>query len=141
MYTRITKEKSRDIAVQYMNAFSGSRWDADDAENRILEYINHPLFRGYVKIEGDEVISAAFGIIQQYYDGPRYFLTDLFTSPHHQNKGHASGLLDYIKSQLKEENIKQVMLISLNDELHNYFYNEKNGFSTRDELCVKRFII
>lgn len=141
MYTSITKENSLDVAKQYICAFSGSAWDVEDVENRILEFINHPLFRGYVKIENDEIVSAAFGIIQQYYDGPRYFLTDLFTTPSYQNKGHASKLMDYVKQQLLEENIKQIMLISLNDELHNHFYNKKNGFTTRNELCIKRFIL
>ena len=141
MYTKITRENSVDIAKQYIRAFSGSAWDVLDVENRILEYINHPLFRGYVEIENDEIISAAFGILQQYYDGLRYFLTDLFTSPIYQNQGHASNLLNYIKDQLRTENIKQIMLISLDDDLHNHFYNDKNGFSTRNELCIKRFVL
>ena len=113
MYAKITRENSVDIAKQYIRAFSGSAWDVSDVENRILEYINHPLFRGYVEIENDEIISAAFGILQQYYDGLRYFLTDLFTSPIYQNQGHASNLLNYIKDQLRTENIKQIMMIKM----------------------------
>ena len=141
MYTIITRNNSMDIAKQYIRAFSGSAWDVSDVENRILEYINHPLFRGYVKTENNEIICAAFGILQQYYDGLRYFLTDLFTSPNYQNQGHASALLDYMKEQLRGENVKQIMLISLDDDLHNHFYNDKNGFSTRNELCIKRFVL
>lgn len=141
MYTKITKDNSLEIAKQYIRAFSGNAWDVTDVESRILEYINHPLFRGYVKIENDEIVSAAFGILQQYYDGLRYFLTDLFTTPNYQNQGHATQLLDYVKEQLETEKIKQIMLISLDDDLHNHFYNEKNGFVTRNELCIKRFVL
>ena len=141
MYTIITKENCQDIAEQYILAFSNSAWNVRDVEQRILEYMSHPLFRGFVKTENGMIISVAFGILQQYYDGLRYFLTDLFTTPKYQNQGHASNLLDYIKIQLRNEQIKQIMLFSLNDELHEYFYNKKNGFEDREELCVKRFIL
>lgn len=141
MYRKITKESSKEIAAQYVRAFSGSKWEIENVEQRILEYMTHPLFRGFVKFENGEVVSAAFGILQQYYDGPRYFLTDLFTTPRYQNCGHATKLLQYIKEELRGEGIKQIMLISLDDELHNHFYNEKNGFVTREELCVKRFVL
>ncbi len=141
MFTTITKENSKQIAEQYIRAFSANKWNIQSVEQRILEYMDHPLFRGYLKIENGVVVSVAFGILQQYYDGLRYFLTDLFTTPNYQNKGHASDLLNYIKNQLRHEDIRQIMLISLNDELHNHFYNDKNGFSNREELCIKRFVL
>lgn len=141
MYTKISKENMVEIARQYKEAFRFSPWDLDLIEVRICEYMSHPHFRGYVYLENDVVVSAALGMLQQYYDGLRYQLTDLFTAKEYQNRGHASSLLDYIKKSLKEEGVTQIMLTSLNDDLHNHFYNDKNGFETRTELCIKRFYL
>ena len=141
MFVNINEENLNNVAIHYKSAFCGSPWEVDLVERRVLEYMKHPLFRGYANIVGDVVIGAAFGILQQSYEGLRYNLTDLFTSPEYQNQGYATELLKYIKLQLKNESVTQIVLISLNDQLHNHFYNCKNGFDTRNDLCVKRLII
>ena len=89
----------------------------------------------------DQIVSVAWGTFQQYYDGIRFFLTDLFTASDFQNLGYGTQLLSYMKSIFKEKRIKKIMLISSNDNLHNFFYNDKNGFFTRKELCLKQFNI
>lgn len=141
MFMRIDETNMHEVAKKYLLAFSINDWDVEKTESRIRDFMMHPLFRGYICVVNGEIVSAAFGTLQQYYDGLRYNLTDLFTVPDYQNQGYASKLLDYIKSTLKHESVKQIMLISLNDNLHNHFYDLKNGFCTRNELCVKRFIL
>lgn len=140
-FVRIDESNRHDVARKYPLAFSANAWDVEKTEQRIREFMMHPSFKGYLCVCDGEIISAAFGTLQQYYDGVRYNLTDLFTDPQYQNEGYASCLLDYIKADLKSEGVKQIMLISLDDDLHNHFYDEKNGFHTRKELCVKRFLL
>lgn len=139
MIVSISEDNLDAIARQYIRAFDDAAWDCRKLKKRVIEYMRHPLFRGFALMEGDTVISAAFGILMQYYEGERLFLTDLFTAPEYQNMGYASTLLNQIKEQLQAESVTQIMLISENDALHNYFYDEKNGFETRQDLCIKRF--
>lgn len=141
MFACINETNMHEVAAKYKQAFFMNNWNIERTEIRIHEFMMHPSFRGYVNIVDGEIVSAVLGTLQQYYDGVRYNLTDLFTDPAHQNKGYASDLLDYTKEVLKQEGVKQIMLISLNDDMHNHFYDSKNGFLTRTELCVKRFIL
>ena len=141
MFLKNEKSMIERVAQQYIDAFSTDSWDLELSKKRICEFMDHPLFRGYIYMKDNEVISVAFGILQQYYDGMRFFLTDLFTTNKHQNCGYASELLTYIKKELEKEEVKQIMLISSDDSLHNYFYDVKNKFSTREDLCIKKFNI
>ncbi len=141
MFQIIDDSNMNEVAGHYVKAFCNNDWDVQKSQIRIHEFMNHPQFRGYAYTIEGSVVSAVFGTLQQYYDGMRYILTDLFTTPEHQNKGYATELLNFIKDELRSEGVKQIMLTSLNDEMHNHFYDCKNGFVTRKELCIKRFIL
>ncbi len=141
MFEIISSENMNEVANHYVKAFCNNEWDIPKSRIRIHEFMNHPQFRGYTYVVDGSIVSAVFGTLQQYYDGMRYILTDLFTTPEHQNKGYATELLDFVKNELRNEGVKQIMLTSLDDDLHNHFYDEKNGFVTRKELCIKRFIL
>ena len=139
LFGRVEDGNVREVARCYVRAFCTNGWTEEQAEKRIRSFYAHPLFRGYVKREGENgrVICAAFGIVQWYYNGPRYLLTDFFTVPECQDMGHGTSLMDFIARSLREEEVRQIQLISLQDEHHEHFYNDKNGFSTRSDLCVK----
>ncbi len=139
MFKEITCDMVKDIARLYIRAFDDVLWDVELAEKRIKEFIQQPQFFGCVYEENGFITSVAWGTFQQYYDGNRFFLTDLFTSVEFQNSGYGSLLLTHLKQELKNRNIKKIMLISADDDLHNHFYNEKNEFFTREELCLKQY--
>lgn len=139
MFCEIELDMMEELSQLYIKAFHDASWDPDLAKTRIKEFVQHPQFWGCVLKENDRIISVAWGTFQQYYDGVRFFLTDLFTSTEHQNRGYGTQLLSYMKTVLKERGIKKIMLISADDALHNYFYDEKNGFFTRKEICLKQF--
>lgn len=139
MFEEITSDMVKEISKLYIAAFDDVSWDVELAEKRISEFIQQPQFFGCVCKENNFIVSVAWGTLQQYYDGTRFFLSDLFTSVEHQNSGYGSLLLTHLKQKLKERNVKKIMLISSDDKLHNHFYDEKNGFFTRCELCLKQF--
>lgn len=139
MFKEITSDMVKEISRLYIEAFDDALWDLELAEKRIKEFIQQPQFFGCVYEEDGAITSVAWGTFQQYYDGTRFFLTDLFTSVEYQNSGYGSLLLTHLKQELKERKTKKIMLISSDDKLHNHFYDEKNGFFTREELCLKQF--
>ena len=108
-------------------------WTFEQAYTRIEEIMSARVSRGYVVACGDEIVAMACGRIMTYLDFKELWVDELSVHPGYQGNGLGGKMLEYIRQQLKEEGIRNMVLTTERGYPSVKFY-EKNGFKQEDRI-------
>lgn len=137
VYKVMEQDDYEKCAKVFMKAFKGEPWNEDwsfeQAYSRINEIMSSRVSRGYVIYYGDEVVSMLCGRIMTYLDSKEFWIDELSVNPDYQGKSIGSKMLDYIKDNLKKEEIFNICLLTKKGFPSVKFY-EKKGLKQEDTI-------
>lgn len=127
------------LFVQSFNAPPwNDRWTYELAYKRLLDIIETNRFIGIVAIEEGEILGAILGHLEYWFEGNHYNLREIFVSSKAQGKGVGSKMLKTLEELLKEHDVTEQMLYTLNAPETIAFY-EKNGYHKEQALiCMMK---
>lgn len=137
-YKIMQKEDLKQCASELVLAFKekpwNENWTFEQAYIRIEEIMCSKVSRGYVIYDNDVIISMLCGRIMTYLDFKELWVDEFSVNPCYQRKGIGSKMLEFVRTQLKKENINRMVLTTGKGYPSVKFY-EKNGFK-QDDLVV-----
>ena len=122
-----------------MKAFKEEPWNEDwtyeQAYTRIDEIMSARVSRGYVLYDGDTAVSMLCGRIMTYLGFKELWVDEFSVHPDYQRKGFGTGMMAYVREQLKQEKEK-ISYIVLNTEkgYPSVKFYEANGFRADESL-------
>ncbi|WP_165021953.1 GNAT family N-acetyltransferase [Dysgonomonas sp. ZJ279] len=132
----------KDCAEVLVKAYNSEPWNDNWTKEKALEklecFYNSPRFIGLMVWEEDSLVGCCIGNIEPYYMGDYYYVKEMFVSPEYQNKGIGRKLMESIKKELNEINIKTIILFTGKDFFPYRFYL-KSGFSEMEEMRMMSF--
>lgn len=127
------------LAKSYAETFNASPWNdvwTDMvAYDRLDDIFMTPHFDGFEYLKDGEAAAAVMGAGEQYFDGPVFRITELWTSPKFRRKGFASALMRELLAHLKKRGYKRVYLLTMRDESTLGFY-QSLGFDVDEKMCM-----
>ena len=137
---QIRRYKDEDLkacAAVLKEAFRGEpwreNWSSDLADARIQELMCSPLSMGYVFVEDDKIIGAAFGRRCTYLHGMEFFIDEMFVVPPFQRTGIGSSLIKFMANDLWDMGFVDIVLNTEREYPSEMFYL-KNGFRHRPKV-------
>lgn len=123
----------------YIDTFNAEpwndRWDSESSYKRLKDIYETPNFYGLVAAEGDEIIGAVFGNLEQWYEGNMYNLKEIFVKQGIKQRGTGGKLMEALEQSLVKMDVKSISLFTMRGELTEKFY-EKNGFSIEADMIM-----
>lgn len=130
-YNKMSQDDLSACATVFQDAFLQppwhEKWTYEQAYSRIEELMSSNYFRGYIIKDENKVIGMACGRIMTYMHYQEFWLDELCLLNQYQGQHLGSSLLDYIKQELKKENIERIVLNTVKGVLSDVFY-QNNGF-------------
>ncbi len=127
------------ILVEAYNAEPwNDQWTAEKALEKLECFYNSPKFIGLLAYVGDQIKGACVGNIEPYYTGDYFYLKEMFVAPSAQKMGIGQKLMDELKSQLEQSDIRQMILFTSKEHFPFKFY-EKANFAAMDEMRMMHF--
>lgn len=139
MKTRLMKpsdlEECSDLLLQ---VFSGEPWfdeweSVRHVQKYLNEFMNNPVFIGFVVEHNDKIAGACFGHTKSWYSGEEYHIQEFFMDTKVQQSGLGSQLMNAIKEHLSSRNIHCIVLLTEKDVPAEKFY-KKNGFEVKKDI-------
>ena len=120
----------------FLKVFSSEPWNdkwesQDHVKIYLKEFINNPIFYGYVAQEDSTIIGACFSHSRTWWEGRELYIDEMFVNNERQGEGIGSRLIEYIKGDLKTEGFRAIVLLTDKDLPAEKFY-VKNGFRRSD---------
>ncbi len=129
------------LYVEYYNNNEGSAWTFDKAYARIHKIVKVENSYSICIYKENCLIGFIMGFIRTYDDLLSYYLDEILVSKDEHNKNVGSMLIDKLEEELKKKNISMIELISVNDEMHKHFYEDKHGFYlATNHVCRGKFL-
>ena len=130
--TKISQEK---IISEYLEVFNSEPWNdglsVEEVENYIQNIITMNTFKGYVLMKGDNAVGFCLGFIKPWSKGLEYYMDTFLIFKRHQREGYGSLFLSFLKNEMKDLNIKAILLDTEND-MPAYEFYLKNNFEALD---------
>ena len=128
-----------DVAESYMKTFNSEpwndTWDIVTASQRITELFYSSRPYRICLWKDNKVIGGLMGRFEKYFDGDVFQLVELWVQPEFQGKGCAKQLLERMRSDMKELDVKRIYLLTMHGDSTEGFYKH-NGFITDNGMCV-----
>ncbi len=144
MIREITIEMLEDLTNLFIESFNAppwnDEWTVETAGKRIQDFINTPGFYGIAQYENEKLLGMIFGRSEQYFDGVSFQILEFCIDRERQREGIGKGLLNEMIIRLKEQDIKNVFLLTLRGEATEGFY-EKNGFIDEKNMLMMSRIL
>jgi GNAT superfamily N-acetyltransferase len=109
-------ESLEQCAEMYAAAYNtepwNDNWTRETATALLTCYFNTPNFMGWIARHGDIIIGCAIGNIEPYYSGNIFILKEVFVSVNSQRSGVGSALLATVKKEMKNIDVKMIMLFT-----------------------------
>ncbi|MCR4903821.1 MAG: GNAT family N-acetyltransferase [Butyrivibrio sp.] len=136
---KIKNENIERYGEIYAAAFSGEPWNdpwkKEDASIHVKEIIESKQSYGLEYVIDGEVAGFILGTSMLFHYGRTFEINDLAVDPSYQRRGIAKKLLSQCLSDLKEQGIVGVNLITAGEGVLPEFY-EKFGFKTEKEVIL-----
>ncbi|MFU0791873.1 MAG: GNAT family N-acetyltransferase [Virgibacillus proomii] len=120
-----------------LKVFNRSPWfdkwnSVQHVQKYLKEFLNNPVFIGFVIEQNNKIIGACFGHTKSWYEGEEYYIDEYFVDSTLQHSGIGSKLLDYIKKYLVSKNIHCIVLLTEKNLPAEKFY-KKHGFEVKSD--------
>ena len=122
--------------LSYYNEQEGGCWTAETAGKRIRQVLHMDDSYALLMEDDIDVIGFAVGYFKQYDDIVGYTLEEIVIARGRQGRGLGSLLLAEAERRVREQGAAGVELSSVNDELHQRFY-EKAGYGDAKNFVQK----
>lgn len=127
----MNRDQVMECAQLYVKVFNAEPWNDDwtmeTSYQRLIDIFDTPNFAGVLYHEEGRLVGAAFGNIEQFYDGRHYMLKEMFVSPDLQGKGIGSAILRELEAKVKSLEVTTMILFtSKGNETSRFYLN--NGF-------------
>lgn len=136
-YRIMKNEDFENCVTELMLAFKeepwNENWTFEQAYTRIDEIMSARVSRGYVIYDGEVLVSMLCGRIMTYLDFKELWVDEFSVHPDYQRKGIGSSMLEFVRNQLREEQINCMVLNTERGYPSEAFYG-KNGFKQDDAL-------
>lgn len=139
LYKKMQTEDINACAKELMLAFKeepwNENWTYEQAYTRIEEIMSSKVSRGYVVYDDDLVVSMACGRIMTYLDHQELWIDDFSVHPDYQGKGIGSKMIEYIRDEMKKEDVSY-LLLNTTRGFHCVDFYKKNGFEELQHLIT-----
>ncbi len=136
---RITIENVERYGEIYAEAFSGEPWNdpwsKEDAIVHVRELLEMKQSYGLEYLVDGKVAGFILGGSMLFHYGRTFEINDLAVAPEFQRRGIAKRLMDALLSDLKEQGIVGVHLITAADGILPEFY-ERYGFGREERVIL-----
>ena len=136
-YRVLTEKDLTQCTMLFVEVFNqapwNDNWSLEQATNYVLDIFNTPGFKGVGYFQNGACQGALLGNTKQWYSGKEFFIQEMFIELEIQGKGIGKKLMTVLMNLLKEENIKDVALLTDRGIDAEYFY-KKVGFNEVERL-------
>lgn len=103
------------------------KWESfEQARDYLLEFINNPVFSGYIVSKDSKIIGVCLGHQRSWWSGKSYYMNEFFIDNDLQGQGIGTQFMDLIKKNLIEQGIKGIVLITEKGIPAEMFYKKNN---------------
>lgn len=135
----INNDHSQDYGRIYAEAFNGApwydHWQIDQAIIHVKELIAHPLAYGLEYVVNGEIAGFLLGTSMLFSYGRVFEINDLAVAPAFQHRGIGRALLSQCLSDLEEQGMVAVHLITESTGALPAFY-QKYGFQKEERVML-----
>lgn len=135
----IQKEQLDACAELYVKVFNSEPWNdswtAETAYRRLADIFNSPGFVGILIEDDGEIEGAAFGCMEQWYEGMEYSLREIFIANECQGQGLGKRLMKELETRIREQGGGDIVLFTSRDMAAYGFYI-KEGFHELKSMCM-----
>lgn len=100
----LTENDLENCAQLFVEIFNNEPWNDQWTLKGALTYISEffytPNFKGYLAMEGEEIIGFLYGVKRSWWSGSEFYIHEMGVKPAYQGKGIGSGLLEYLNKEL-----------------------------------------
>lgn len=139
MKTRLMATSDLEQCSQlFLKVFNSEPWNdqwesVQHVQKYLLEFMNNPVFIGFVIEQNDKMIGASFGHTKSWYAGEEYHIHEYFIDSDLQHSGVGSQLMNDIKRELASRSIHSIVLLTERDLPAEKFY-KKHGFEVKQDM-------
>jgi len=110
------------------------RWDRDIVYSRLKQILDTPLSFGLI-IESTSSIGFALGFSEPWHQGSHFYLKEICIHSDFQRQGVGTRLMKALITQLKENDVQKIYLLTSRGDLSESFYT-KLGFYTSPKMIM-----
>jgi aminoglycoside 6'-N-acetyltransferase I len=137
-YKRFEKSNLDECTHLFIKVYSRGPWNDhwesfEQAREYLLEFINNPVFTGFVAYDDVKIIGVCLGHQRSWWGGKEYYVNEFFIDPEIQGKGIGTSFMEFIKKSLAEQGIKTLVLITGKGFPAEMFY-KKNQFRESESI-------
>lgn len=136
-FKRIEESDLVKCTATFIKVFNAEPWNDDWQDESAFQYLSDfyhtPNFLGLTAIENGEILGFIFGIQRKWYSGDEYFIHEMCVDQSLQNKGVGKAMLNHLESQLKDQSVESMTLLTNRDIPAERFY-KNNGFEEIERL-------
>jgi aminoglycoside 6'-N-acetyltransferase I len=110
-------------------------WTVETAYKRLADIFNSPGFVGITIHEDEELRGAAFGCMEQWYEGMEYSLKEIFIANECQGKGLGKRIMKELETRVKVQGGEDIVLFTSRETAAYGFYI-KEGFHELKSMAM-----
>ena len=113
------------------------KWESfEQAQEYLLEFINNPVFFGYVVFKDKKIIGVCLGHKRSWWNGNSYYINEFYIDNDMQSQGIGTEFMNFIKKDLIEQGIKKIVLITEKDIPAEIFYKKNNFHVSQSSIFM-----
>lgn len=128
-------EKILPLFIIYWNG-TGHKWTSELVYKRIWQVFGSPDSYCMIAETHETILGFALGRFETFYDLAAYNLIEIVIATEYQNRGFSSKMMIEIEKRVREKGASMVQLQSVNDEMHEHFY-ENLGYQDATNWKLK----
>lgn len=118
----------------------GEHWDEKTIYQRFRQILLMPDSIFYLASINEQVVGFIMGYYRFFSDGPILYVAEILVKKEFQGQHLGSEIMAFVEKEARNAKAKAIILETLDDHLHNHFY-DKLGFETKKELVFKKKIL
>lgn len=132
-------EKVTPLFIEYWNG-TGDEWTPELVYRRVWQVLGAPDSYCMIAEDGVNTVGFAMGRLETYYDLTAYNLVEIIIASAYQKSGIGTKMMAELEERVKEMGAAMIQLISVNDEMHEHFYETRiwrcNQFEIKIEVSA-----
>ena len=140
-YVTLDEENIKEVISNYIyffNEIEGGTWNYENSYKRISQYmkINDSLCK--VVYDDDKMIGFFMGYFKEFDDLTAYYLEEILVFYPFQKQGYGKIIIKDLEKMVKDQNVKHIELLSINDEFHMHFYKSLGLYEARTLVVMAK---
>ena len=136
-WRNIEQEDFKACALSLMDTFKekpwNENWTYEEAMMRIDECMASRMSRGFVIMDGEKAIGTCIGRVMTYTGFRELYIDEFSIHPAYQGQKLGSKLIDFVRAEMKKEEIETLCLTTIKGYPSVEFY-QKKGFKLSETV-------